>query len=70
MPTTQGWNAAFYSGAYIIKSPYIQNCTNFSDSEIDNNDLNAHNPAGGAAGDTDSAPTGGGLLVNGAAVDA
>ena len=69
LPTTQGWNAAFYSGAYIIKSPYIQNCTNFSDSEINNNDLNAHNPAGGAAGDIDSAPTGGGLLVDGDAVD-
>jgi hypothetical protein len=70
LPTTQGWNAAFYSGAYIIKSPYIQNCTNFSDSEINNNNLNAHNPAGGAAGDIDSAPTGGGLLVDGNAVDA
>src|SRR5210317_2046408 len=45
LPTTQGWNAAFYSGAFITKSPYIQNCTNFSDSEIDNSDLNAHNPA-------------------------
>jgi len=66
LPTTQGWNAAFYSGAFITKSPYIQNCTNFSDSEINNNALNAHNPAGGSAGDTDSAPTGGGLLVNGA----
>jgi len=66
LPTTQGWNAAFYNNAYIIKSPYIQNCTNFSDSEIDNSDLNAHNPAGGSAGDTDSAPTGGGLLINGA----
>jgi hypothetical protein len=70
LPPTQGWNAAFYSGAYIIKSPYIQNCTNFSDSEINNSDLNAHNPAGGAAGDIDSAPTGGGLLVDGDAVDA
>jgi hypothetical protein len=69
LPTTQGWNAAFYSGAFITKSPYIQNCTNFSDSEIDNSDLRAHRPRGGAAGDTDSAPTGGGLLVNGATVD-
>jgi hypothetical protein len=70
LPVIQGWNAAFYSNAYITKSPYIQNCTNFSDSEIDNSDLNAHNPAGGAAGDLDSAPTGGGLLVNGATVHA
>src|SRR6056300_204799 len=69
LPTTQGWNFAFRSGATITKSPYIQNCTNFSDSEIDNDDLKAVTPAGGAAGDTDSAPTGGGLLVNGATVD-
>src|SRR6056300_1574705 len=68
LPTTQGWNFAFRSGATITKSPYIQNCTNFSDSEIDNSNLNAITPAGGSAGDTDSAPTGGGLLVNGAAV--
>jgi hypothetical protein len=68
LPNDQGWNAAFYDGAFITKSPYIQNCTNFSDSEIDNDDLNAHNPAGGAAGDLDSAPTGGGLLIDGSAV--
>ena len=66
LPVTQGWNFAFYNGSYIVKSPYIQNCTNFSDSEIDNNDLLAHRPRGGAAGDTDSAPTGGGMLINGA----
>ena len=69
LPTRQGWNFAFYSGAYIVKSPYIQNCTNFSDSEIDNSDLLAHRPRGGTAGDTDSAPTGGGMLVNGATPD-
>ena len=70
LPTTQGWNFAFYNDAFITKSPYIQNCTNFSDSEIENDPTSAnyliHNPAGGQAGDTDSAPTGGGLLVNGA----
>jgi|GEM_PF-1763489 len=65
LPPTQGWNVAFYPGCRVIKSPYIQNCTNFSDSEIDNSNLNPHNPAGGAGGDTDSAPTGGGLLVDG-----
>ena len=65
LPTSQGWNFAFYNNAVITKSPYIQNCTNFSDSEIDNSNLNAENPAGGLAGDTDSAPTGGGLLVDG-----
>ena len=68
LPPTQGWNFAFYSGAEIFKSPYIQNCTNFSDSEIDNTNLNAITPAGGGGGDTDSAPTGGGLLVDGSTV--
>ena len=66
LPTDQGWNFAFYNNAFIVKSPYIQNCTNFSDSEIDNDDLRAHRPRGGTASDTDSAPTGGGMLVNGA----
>ena len=70
LPARQGWNFAFYSGATITKSPYIQNCTNFSDSEIDNSNLNPVNPAGGAAGDIDSAPTGGGMLVDGSVVDA
>ena len=67
LPPTQGWNVAFYSNAYIYKSPYIQNCTNFSDSEIDNTDLSfyAGSADKGRAGDLDSAPTGGGLLVDG-----
>ena len=65
LPDRQGWNFAFYDNCYITKSPYIQNCTNFSDSEIDNSDLRAHRPRGGAAGDTDSLPTGGGMLVDG-----
>ena len=67
LPPTQGWNVAFYNNAYIYKSPYIQNCTNFSDSEIDNSDLDfyAGDADKGRAGDTDSAPTGGGLLVDG-----
>ena len=69
LPAAQGWNFAFYSGATITKSPYIQNCTNFSDSEIDNSNLNANTPAGGLAGDTDSAPTGGGMLIDGSVVD-
>ena len=68
LPARQGWNFAFFSGATITKSPYIQNCTNFSDSEIDNSNLNANTPAGGLAGDTDSAPTGGGMLVDGSVV--
>ena len=65
LPTTQGWNVAFYPNCTITKSPYIQNCTNFSDSEINNANLNVITPAGGLAGDTDSAPTGGGLLIDG-----
>ena len=65
LPSTQGWNVAFYPGCTITKSPYIQNCTNFSDSEIDNSSINVITPAGGGAGDNDSAPTGGGLLIDG-----
>ena len=67
LPPTQGWNVAFYNNAYIYKSPYIQNCTNFSDSEIDNSNLDfyAGSADKGRAGDLDSAPTGGGLLVDG-----
>jgi hypothetical protein len=69
LPASQGWNFSFYPNATIVKSPYIQNCTNFSDSEIDNDNLDAHNPAGGAGGDTDSAMTGGGLLIDGSVVN-
>ncbi len=67
LPPTQGWNVAFYNNAYIYKSPYIQNCTNFSDSEIDNTNLAfyAGTADKGRAGDLNSAPTGGGLLVDG-----
>ena len=70
LPPSQGWNIAFYPNAMIYKSPYIQNCINFSDSEIDNSALNPNTPAGGAAGDTDSEPTGGGILIDGSAVHA
>jgi len=69
LPVNQGWNVSFYPGATIYKSPYIQNCTNFSDSQIDNSNLNAITPAGGAAGDLTSSPTGGGLLVDGSVVN-
>ena len=69
LPTNQGWNFAFYPDSTIVKSPYIANCTNFSDSEIDNSSLNAFNPEGGFGGDDDSAPTGGGILIDGAAVN-
>ena len=70
LPTNQGWNFAFVPGATIRKSPYIQNCTNFSDSQINNVTFTPHVPGEGAAGDLDSAPTGGGILIDGDAVDA
>jgi hypothetical protein len=71
LPATQGWNVSFYPNAYIYKSPYIQNCTNFSDSEIDNDALNfyAGTEDKGRAGDLDSAMTGGGVLVDGSTVN-
>ena len=65
LPPNQGWNFAFYPGATIRKSPYVQNCTNFSDSQINNVNFTPHTPGEGAAGDLDSAPTGGGILVDG-----
>jgi hypothetical protein len=65
LPTNQGWNFAFYPNAVIKKSPYIQNCTNFSDSQINNVNFTPHTPGEGAAGDLDSAPTGGGIFIDG-----
>ena len=65
LPDKQGWNFAFYNNAFITKSPYVQNCTNFSDSQIDNSDLRSHRPRGGSAGDLTNAPTGGGMLIDG-----
>ena len=65
LPTNQGWNFAFYPNATIRKSPYIQNCTNFSDSQINNVNFTPHTPGEGSAGDLDSAPTGGGILIDG-----
>ena len=65
LPTNQGWNFAFYPGASIKKSPYIQNCTNFSDSQMNNVTFTPHVPGEGAAGDLDSDPTGGGILIDG-----
>jgi len=65
LPENQGWNFAFFPNADIKKSPYVQNCTNFSDSQINNVTFTPHTPGEGAAGDLDSAPTGGGILVDG-----
>lgn len=69
LPIQQGWNVAFLANCTITKSPYVYNCTNFSDSQIDNSNLNATNPAGGQAGDLTSAPTGGGMCVDGSVPD-
>lgn len=68
LPQDQGWVAAFKSGAVIKKSPYIQNCTSFSDSSINNSVIydQTNLPAGGLGGDTSSAMTGGGILCDGA----
>jgi len=56
-------------GSFISKSPYIQNCTNFSDINIDNG-VN-FNPQflTGEGGDTASGPTGGGILCDGDSPD-
>ena len=64
LPTNQGWVAAFYPNCIVKKSPYIQNCTNFADSAIDNDNFNPNNFAG-TGGDLTSAPTGGGIFVDG-----
>ena len=65
LPVNQGWNFSFFPNAQIKKSPYIQNCTNFSDSRINNVTFTPHTPGEGAAGDLTSAPTGGGILIDG-----
>ena len=59
----------------ILKSPYIQNCTHFSDAQFDNANFDPNTfqstdaeTYSSVAGDGSSAPCGGGLLVDGAAV--
>jgi hypothetical protein len=64
LPTNQGWVAGFYPGCSIKKSPYINNCTNFADSGIDNSTFDPNNYAG-TGGDLTSAPAGGGIIVDG-----
>tara|TARA_A200000159_G_scaffold61730_1_gene57126 strand:- start:515 stop:3604 length:3090 start_codon:yes stop_codon:yes gene_type:complete len=82
LPANQAFVGEFYPNAVIYKSPYLQNCTNFADSGIYNHteaEYNADNSLGGFfdpnnvnqggfGGDITSAPTGGGLLVDGSAV--
>lgn len=65
LPQYQGWIAGFYPGSTIVKSPYIHNCTNFADSGINNASFNPNSLGGGNAGDLTSAPTGGGIIVDG-----
>tara|TARA_Y100000996_G_scaffold337950_1_gene274711 strand:- start:3576 stop:7841 length:4266 start_codon:yes stop_codon:yes gene_type:complete len=70
---TQGWYVALSdndgdgNAINFFKSPFIQNVTAFADSAIDNTsfdpNLNAAQP--GFAGDETSAPTGGGMVVDG-----
>jgi len=67
LPENQGWACAFYNNAVIKKSPYIQNCTNFSDSSIDNSIKydQTNLQSGALGGDTTSAMSGGGILCDG-----
>ncbi len=65
LPPNQGWVAAFRTGCTIRKSPYIQNCTVFSDSNIDNDNFDPNNLTGGTGGDITSDPCGGGIYCDG-----
>jgi len=76
LPSNQPFAVSFRSGnPVILKSPYIQNCTHFSDAHFDNANFDPNTfPSTDAqtysavAGDESSAPCGGGLLVDGSAV--
>lgn len=77
LPTNQPWAVRFRTDTQpiILKSPYIQNCTHFSDAHFDNANFNPNSfPSTDAqtysavAGDQTSAPCGGGLLIDGSAV--
>ena len=77
LPSNQPFSIRFRTDVQpvILKSPYIQNCTHFSDAHFDNAnfDPNTFPSTDGqtysaVAGDQSSAPCGGGLLVDGSAV--
>jgi len=77
LPTNQPFSIRFRTDIQpvILKSPYIQNCTHFSDAHFDNANFDPNTfPSTDAqtysavAGDQSSAPCGGGLLVDGSAV--
>jgi len=57
-------------GSFISKSPYIQNCTNFSDININNGPNFNPQFLTGEGGDSSNGPTGGGILVDGNSVSA
>ena len=79
LPENQSWAVAFRNGVSIKKSPYVQNCVAYTDSQITNETTvyNADrtiasgfnpNTMAGLGGDTSSTPCGGGILVDGNAV--
>ena len=77
LPSQQAWVVEFRKAGQpnpgdpapvIRKSPYIQNCTNFADAQIDNDNFDPNNLPG-EGGDLTSNPTGGGMLIDGEAVD-
>ena len=77
LPSNQPFSVRFRTDVQpiILKSPYIQNCTHFSDAHFDNAnfDPNTFPSTDGqtysaVAGDQTSAPCGGGVVIDGAAV--
>ena len=77
LPSNQPFSVRFRTDVQpvILKSPYIQNCTHFSDAHFDNANFDPNTfPSTDAqtysavAGDQTSAPCGGGLLIDGSAV--
>ena len=65
LPPVQGWIAAFRPNCSLKKSPYIQNCTSISDTDINNAAYDPVTQTGGLGGDKDSGMTAGGILVDG-----
>ena len=65
LPAQQAFVCEFRPGCIIRKSPYIQNCTHFSDESIDNDNFDPNNLQG-EAGDVTSGVTAGGILCDGA----
>ena len=65
LPPVHGWIAAFRPNCSLKKSPYIQNCTSISDTDINNAAYDPVTQTGGLGGDKDSGMTAGGILVDG-----